>query len=44
MIANDLEADMTILNKEDWLTNMFMELYMAVNIFRLEEESKEESR
>ena len=44
MYQNDLEADMTILNKEDWLTNMFMELYMSVNIFRLEEESKEESR
>ena len=44
MYQNDLEHDMTILKKEDWLTNMFMELYMAVNIFRLEEESKEESR
>ena len=42
MYQQDLEADMTILKKEDWLTNFFMELYMAVNIFRLEEESKEE--
>ena len=44
MYQQDLEADMTILKKEDWLTNFFMELYMAVNIFRLEEESKEDSR
>ena len=44
MYQNDLEHDMTILKKEDWLTNMFMVLYMAVNIIRLEEEIKEESR
>tara|TARA_Y100000004_G_C8822484_1_gene372542 strand:- start:2 stop:253 length:252 start_codon:yes stop_codon:yes gene_type:complete len=42
MYQQDLEADLTILNKEDWLTNFFMELYTAVNILRLEEESKEE--
>ncbi len=42
MYQNDLEQDMTILKKEDWLTNFFMELYMAVNMFRLEEESMEE--
>ncbi len=44
MYESDLEHDMTILKKEDWLTNFFMELYMAVNIFRLEEESKEASK
>lgn len=42
MYQQDLEADMTILKKEDWLTNFFMELYMAVNIFRLEEENRSE--
>jgi hypothetical protein len=42
MYLNDLEQDMTILKKEDWLSNFFMELYMAVNMFRLEEESVEE--
>jgi hypothetical protein len=41
MYQNDLEHDMTILKKDDWLTNFFMELYMALNIVRLEEESKE---
>ena len=35
LYQNDLESDMTILNKEDWLTNFFMELYMA-NLFRSE--------
>jgi hypothetical protein len=44
MYQDDLEADMTILNKEDWLTNFFTELYIAVNVLRLEEESKEASR
>ena len=42
LYQSDLEADMTILKKDDWLTNFFMELYMAVNMFRLEEERKEE--
>ena len=42
MYQQDLEADMTILKKEDWLTNFFMELYMAVNVFRLEEENRSE--
>lgn len=42
MYQQDLEADMTILKKEDWLTNFFMELYMAVNMFRLEEENRSE--
>lgn len=42
MYQNDLEHDMTILKKEDWLTNFFMELYMAVNVFRLEEENRSE--
>tara|TARA_R100001510_G_C7635232_1_gene193510 strand:+ start:1254 stop:1496 length:243 start_codon:yes stop_codon:yes gene_type:complete len=44
MYQSDLENDMTILKKDDWLTNFFMELYTAVNVFRLEEESKEASK
>ena len=42
MYQSDLEADMTILKKDDWFTNFFMELYMALNIFRLEEENRSE--
>lgn len=34
----DLENDMTILKKDDWVLNFFMEMYIAINVLRQTEE------
>tara|TARA_R100001463_G_scaffold14774_1_gene38768 strand:- start:1373 stop:1618 length:246 start_codon:yes stop_codon:yes gene_type:complete len=36
----DLENDMTLLKKDDWILNFFMEMYIAVNMLSSMEESK----
>jgi hypothetical protein len=36
----DLENNMTLLKKDDWILNFFMEMYIAVNMLSSMEESK----
>ena len=36
----DLENNMTLLKKDDWILNFFMEIYIAVNMLSSMEESK----
>ena len=36
----DLKNDMTLLKKDDWILNFFMEMYIAINVLSSMEESK----
>ena len=35
----ELEKDLTVLNKEDWLASSYLELYLAVSLLRKQEEN-----
>ena len=35
----ELEKDLTVLNKEDWLASSYVELYLAVSLLRKQEEN-----
>ena len=35
----ELEKDLSVLNKEDWLASSYLELYLAVSLLRKQEEN-----